>query len=221
MPVGVVAGAAAVEPEDLLDAEVIVEGLFELSFGDTGISLLDVGEEALFCGDNDACAVSVYAAAFENEAMLGAVGEGHRGLRAGHGVEVGNVLRDPVVVQVVGVLGPGVELPIGDGDLVLWVLDEDGTGVAEPDAVGAPDVEVQASEIGALTAKHAVGALFAGDIVDEDVHIFHAGEMADDLAVDPGDGLELAGPVLGIVGPGDPCGGVRGPFGGHAEAGGH
>jgi hypothetical protein len=28
--------------------------------------------------------------------------------------------------------------------------------------------------------------------------------------------LEFAGPVVGVVGPGDPGGGVRGPLGGHA-----
>jgi hypothetical protein len=28
--------------------------------------------------------------------------------------------------------------------------------------------------------------------------------------------LKFAGPVLGVVGPGDPSGGVGGPFGGHA-----
>ena len=40
--------------------------------------------------------------------------------------------------------------------------------------------------------------------------------MADDFAIDPGDGLEFARPVLGVVGPGDPGGGVRSPFGGHS-----
>jgi hypothetical protein len=48
------------------------------------------------------------------------------------------------------------------------------------------------------------------------VDVFAAGEVADDLGVDPGDGLELSGPVLGVVGPGDPGGGVGGPLGGHA-----
>ena len=96
------------------------------------------------------------------------------------------------------------------------VLDEDGAGVAEPDAVGAPVVEVQAGEVGALAAEHAGGALFGGDVVDEDVDVFDLREVADDFAVDPGDGLEFVGPVLGVVGPGDPGGGVRSPLGGHA-----
>ena len=39
--VRVVAGAAAIEPEDLLDAEIIGEGLFELRARCAGIALLD------------------------------------------------------------------------------------------------------------------------------------------------------------------------------------
>lgn len=77
-------------------------------------------------------------------------------------------------------------------------------------------VEVQAREVGSLAAQHAGGALLGGEVVDEDVHVLDLREVADDLAVDPGDGLELAGPVLGVMGPGDPGGGVRGPLGGHA-----
>ena len=53
-------------------------------------------------------------------------------------------------------------------------------------------------------------------VVDEDVDVFAAGEVADDLGVDPGDGLEFSGPVFGVVGPGDPGGGVGLPLGGHA-----
>ena len=63
------------------------------------------------------------------------------------------------------------------------------------------------------------GAALGGEVVDEDVDVFDAGEVADDLGVDPGDGLEFAGPVFGVVGPGDPGGGVGGPLGGHAVVG--
>ncbi len=72
--VGVVAGAAFVEPEDLFDAEVVVEGLLEVMAGlvfgaEAGVALLDLGEEALFGGEEEACAVGVDAAAFEDEAV--------------------------------------------------------------------------------------------------------------------------------------------------------
>ena len=44
-------------------------------------------------------------------------------------------------------------------------------------------------------------------------------KLAHDLAVDPRDGREPAGPVVAIVRPGDPGGLVRLPLGRHAEAG--
>ena len=77
--VGVVAGTAFVEPDGLVDAEVIVEGLFEVLAGgffvtEAGVALLDLGEEAFLGGDEDACAVGVDGAAFEDEAVGGAVG---------------------------------------------------------------------------------------------------------------------------------------------------
>ena len=62
-------------------------------------------------------------------------------------------------------------------------------------------------------------AAFGVFVVDEDVDVFYLGEVADDLGVDPGDGLEFSGPVFGVVGPGDPGGGVGGPLGGHAVVG--
>ncbi len=66
--------------------------------------------------------------------------------------------------------------------------------------------------------EDAGGALLGGVVVDEDVDVFDAGEMADDFGVDPGDGLEFSRPVIGVVRPGDPGGGVRRPLGGHAVA---
>ncbi len=77
-------------------------------------------------------------------------------------------------------------------------------------------MEVEAGEVGSGAAEEVGGAAFGVRGVDEDVDVFDLGEVANDLAVDPGDGLELAGPVVGIVGPGDPGGGVRAPLGGHA-----
>jgi hypothetical protein len=77
-------------------------------------------------------------------------------------------------------------------------------------------MEVEAGEVGSGAEEHATGAVLCGLVVDEDVDVLAAGEVADDLGVDPGDGLELSGPVLGVVGPGDPGGGVRGPLGWHA-----
>ena len=60
---------------------------------DAGVALLDFAEQALFGGEEDAGAVGVDGAAFEDEAVLLAVGERDGGLEARHAVELGDVLR--------------------------------------------------------------------------------------------------------------------------------
>ena len=82
------------------------------------------------------------------------------GLELGDVVVLGYVLGDEVVAAPVVVLGPGVELPVGDGEVAVGVFDEDGAGVAEPDAVGGPVVEVEAGEVGSGAAEVAGGAVF-------------------------------------------------------------
>jgi hypothetical protein len=221
--------------------------------------LLDLGEEALFGGEKDACAVGVDGAAFEDDAVglvtsaskcarrgprfvtpaskcarlgprLPVCGSGRRRrdfwLDLGEAVEAGDLVWNLVVAAPVRVFGPGVELPVGDGEVSFCVLDgaldsfnKNGAGVAEPDAVGGPVMEVGAGEVGAAAAEDAGGAALGGEVVDEDVDVFDAGEMADDLSVDPGDGLEFSGPVVGVVGPRDPGCGVGRPLGGHAVSG--
>ena len=64
---------------------------------------------------------------------------------------------DLVVAVPVVVLGPGVELPVGDGEVACGIFDEDGAGVAEPDAVGGPVVEVEAGEVGSAALEDAGG----------------------------------------------------------------
>ena len=80
-------------------------------------------------------------------------------------------------------------------------------------------MEVETGEVRSGATEEAGGAAFGIGGVDEDVDAFDLGEVSDDLGVDPGDGLEFAGPVVGVVGPGDPGGGVGCPFGGHAVGG--
>ncbi len=217
--VGVVAGAAPVKPDGLGDAELVGEGGFELGAGDAGVALLGFGEEALFGGDEGACAVDVDRAAFEDQAMGGAVGEEDFGAALGQVVEAGDVLGDLIIAMPVAVLGPAVEAPVGKGKVALRAQGEDGAGVAEPDAVGGPLMEVDAGEVGSAALENGGGATLGGLVVDENVNVFDAGEVSDDLGVDPGDGLELTGPVVGVLGPGDPGGGVGLPLGGHAEGG--
>ena len=72
--VGVVAGAAAMQPESLADAEVIVKGLFQLLARDARVALLNLREQALFGCDENAFAVDVDRSAFEDEAVLASIG---------------------------------------------------------------------------------------------------------------------------------------------------
>ena len=80
-------------------------------------------------------------------------------------------------------------------------------------------MEVEACEVGSCAAEETCGASLSVGVVDEDVDVFDLREVADDFGVDPGDWLKFSGPVLRVVGPGDPGGGVRRPLGGHAVAG--
>ena len=215
--VGVIAGAAAVEPDNLIDAEEVVEGGFELVASSARIALLNVRQEALFGGEKDSLPIRVDRSAFKDEAVLGAVGEGDYGGKAGHGVKLGNVLGDEVVVAVIVVLGPGVKLPVRQGDGASGVAEEDGAGIAEPDAIGAPAVEVQACKVSASASEHLGGATLGECVVYEDVDVFLARKVSHDFAVDPGNRLKFIGPIFGVVRPGDPGGGVGRPFSGHTE----
>src|ERR1700682_2220828 len=77
-------------------------------------------------------------------------------------------------------------------------------------------MEVEPGEVGSGSAEMADGAVLRRKVIDQDVNVFHCGKVPDDLAIEPGDGLELHRPVLGVVRPGDPGGSVRSPFGWHA-----
>ncbi len=61
-------------------------------------------------------------------------------------------------------------------------------------------MEVQARDVRALADEHVGRTLFGGCIVDEDVYVLDLREVANDFAVDPRDGLEFVGPVLGLCG---------------------
>ena len=129
--VGVVAGAAAVQPEGLFDAEVVVEGLFECCSG-----LVSSPRPGLRCWISERRHSSVVRrtpaplvsmlAAFEDDAVrlgVGICGGGWDfGFDLGEVVEFGDVVGDLVVATPVVVLGPGVELPVGEGEIFFVVL---------------------------------------------------------------------------------------------------
>jgi hypothetical protein len=65
--VGIVAGDAALQPNHVGDAEIVVKGGFDLLSRSSGIALLHVAEQAFFGSDQGAATVDVNAAAFEDE----------------------------------------------------------------------------------------------------------------------------------------------------------
>ncbi len=97
-------------------------------------------------------------------------------------------------------------------------LHENGARVARPHAVGRPLVEVHAGQIHPGTLQHAARPLLRVCVLDQDVDLLHCGKLAHDLRVNPGNGLEAARPVGGIVRPCDPGCAVRLPLGRHAVA---
>ena len=83
--------------------------------------MLDFREQALFGGEEDARAVSVDGAAFEDEAVGLGICECDLGFDLRNVVEPGDVVGDLVVTTPVVVLGPGVEPPVGDGEVFFVV----------------------------------------------------------------------------------------------------
>src|SRR5215472_2122985 len=118
----------------------------------------------------------------------------------------------------VRVLGPGVEAPVGDGYSPFYVSDEDRARVPRPDAVGRPLMEAHIVKVSVGALEDARTAALVLLVLHEQMDTLTLGEEPDDFGVEPGNGLELAGPVLRVVRPCQPCGLVRLPFSGHAVA---
>ena len=122
----------------------------------------------------------------------------------------------PVVI-----LRPGVEVEVNDGSLGLATLaavDVDGAAVARPTTVGGMDDEFDARDIGTGAGEVTTGKAGFGLVTNEEADGFAGADVADHFAIDPADGVKLAGPVGFVVGPAEPGGGVRFPFGGHGKA---
>src|SRR5262249_1709820 len=95
---------------------------------------------------------------------------------------------------------------------------EDGAGVARPDAIGGPNMETDVLETNVREPQDFAGKRFFVRALDDNVHLLHAAEMPNDVGINPGYGRELSGPVAAIVRPRDPGCRVRLPFGRHSVA---
>ncbi len=68
MAVSVVAGDAVFQPENICDAEIVLENFGVVFAGEAGIAFLRFAEKAFFRGEQRAAAVHIDAAAFQNDA---------------------------------------------------------------------------------------------------------------------------------------------------------
>jgi hypothetical protein len=214
--VSVVALDAMAQPDDFFHAQVIGEELLQFLPGDSGIALLHFAQEALFGGQHQAAAIHVNAAAFQHHAIRLAITLQDRRKRLQLEFFC-DPLRQLAIVFPVRIFGPGIEAPVGESDGIL-VPDKDRAGIAGPDPVRAPEMELHAFAVNVAVAQHLLSRMFFRRGSDDEVHIFRAGKMADDIGKDPGDGLKLSRPIIAVVRPGQPGSGVRLPFRGHAIA---
>src|SRR5262249_11181715 len=86
-------------------------------------------------------------------------------------------------------------------------------------AVGRDMMESDAPGVERQLRQDRPCQLLAGDAVDENAHFLILMQVPDDLRVNKRNGGELAGPVVALVRPRDPCRLVRLPLGRHAETG--
>ena len=113
---------------------------FDLLARHPRIALLHRTEQALLGGEQQTAAVYVNRSAFEHHLAKNTC-DFDGGLDLVAGANGGDLFRKGVIELPVLVLGPGVELPVGERDFALLVFYEDGAGVTQPSAIGGPLVE--------------------------------------------------------------------------------
>ena len=123
-----------------------------------------------------------------------------------------------VVFFPIVILGPAIELPIGRGDDSAIIHDKNGPKITNPPAVGGRDEEIDGSQVYAAAVQDFSRTISSGGIIDDDAHPLNAGEVTDNVGVDPRNRLEFAGPIGEFVRPGEPRRDLRLPFGRHSEA---
>ena len=217
--VGVVAGDAAIEPDDLIDAQEVMKGLFQLVAAHAGIALLHLAQQALLGGEQNTFAIGIDGAALENQAVLRAIRERDRWLPLGQAEKFGDAARDLVVAMPVGILGPGVEAPVGNRNPCLRHRarrsdpsrasrrDLSATGGSSPGQDWRPPARRMLARAALLSA-----------VLHDEMHPLMASQQAHNFGVEPGDRLKLSRPVFRVMRPSQPGGFVPVPFGGHAIA---
>ena len=230
--VGLLGVDALLDPDDLLDTQVILEVLVHVlaKLLAPGLELLVVlrpdglgvlfllehcragaagGKQALVGNDKGALAVDGDGAALEDHVV---------GTIAAAAGELSHLEGDLLVlvpreVQAVDEAAVGVEVPVVGALLALAVDDVGGGGVAEPGVVGGhlDDGDV----LVVLEDGLAVGIV---DLVGAHIDRGELGDGAGDGGILLLSRLGAVGPGVGAVGPAHPHAILRGELGGHEEA---
>ena len=199
--IGVIAFEPLVQPEDLLDAEIVPELVFEVSFTERRVA--GRCQQALPRRNRDASAIHLERSAFHDDPRTverTAVED------AGH-------MRGNVVIELGGIFAaPAVEFPIHEQELAV-AGDEDWSAVAQPQILvrHAMHRDCLRGEAGARILLRLV-------VGNEQVHRFEPGDRVDQGGELAPHWLEHSNPLLVVVRPRHPRGGVRLPFSRHAKA---
>ncbi len=117
----------------------------------------------------------------------------------------------------VRIFGPGIEFPIRYSQFALVAFHEYRAGIACPDAVRAEQKRLDLRQINASEAERPASFLVGAIILHEQAYPFALVQVADDFDIDPRNRPEFPGPIVAVVGPGEPDRLVRLPFGRHAK----
>src|SRR6266566_10007652 len=168
---GVVPGDASAEPERIRDAERVPKDVLDLVARQPRIAGLHVRiEETLFGREQRTAAVDVDAAPFQDDLRVDQ--RELETLRRKHG--------DLVVLLPVLVLGPGVEMEAGDGEIPSRASHEDRAVVARPAAIRGEAQKIHALEIDADLLENPARLSLVARGVDENPDDFAPRERADD-----------------------------------------
>lgn len=169
--VGVVAFDAFFEPDDVGHAEHGLEFFLDLGLV-ARFAAVAVGIEQDGLGGEE----QAFAVGFDGTAL-----KNHVGGEALHFQGSRRLFRDQVVEFIGELAAPGVELPVGDGELAGFVvLDKNRAVVAAPNVVGAVLVDVHLAEI-ALVVGDAEADVHVAEHRCIDAHALVAGDGAGDL----------------------------------------
>jgi hypothetical protein len=205
--VGVIAGDAAVQPEDLSDSQVIGEQLLILLAVQLRVARLHRAEKTLLGGQQETLAVHINGAALEHQMATARSGTPNAPAGVAGNEAAGRVIQRPVTVS-----GPAVEAELDRRQLAIRVEEEQRGEVTRPATVGSLAEKADVLERDVGLRQQPPGGAFRFGVLDQDRDGLRGRQVTHDLAINPRDGGELAGPVRPVVWPCDPGGGVGSPL---------